>query len=244
MKAWGIKDLIKEIKSEANPVQAINLQRFFKTDPGQYGAGDVFLGLKVPVQREIAARYTHLKPVNIQTLLNSPYHEFRLIGLLILTKQYQTVDPVAQKSLVRFYLKNSTRINNWDLVDLSVYKILGDYLWQEIKAGRYLETKKTLDKLAGSNNLWQRRMAMIATLAFIKQGDFRETLRLAQKLLKDSHDLMHKAVGWTLREVGKKAGERTLLNFLDKYSRQMPRTALRYALEKLSPKQRAAYLKK
>jgi 3-methyladenine DNA glycosylase AlkD len=236
---FDLARLVKELKSRADSKQAVILQRFFKTGPGQYGAGDVFLGLKVPLQRQIARRYATLDLKSIQALLNSKFHEFRLVGLLILIAQYQAAaDRKAKSRLVNFYLKNTRRINNWDLVDLSVYKILGDYLWL------VPDKKPILSKLAISANLWERRLAMIATYAFIQKGRAEEALTIAKKLLKDEHDLMHKAVGWMLREVGKRVSEKKLTAFLDQYSQNMPRTALRYAVERLSPKQKNYYLKK
>lgn len=231
--------LVKELKSRVDSKQAAIAQRFFKTGPGQYGAGDVFLGLKVPLQRQIVRRYATLDLKSIQALLNSKFHEFRLVGLLILIEQYQRAGDLKTKSrLVGFYLKNTRRINNWDLVDLSVYKILGDYLWLAP------DKKPILNKLAVSANLWERRLAMIATYAFIQKGRAEEALMIAKKLLKDEHDLMHKAVGWMLREVGKRVSEKKLIAFLDQYSQNMSRTALRYAVERLSPKQKNYYLKK
>ncbi len=231
--------LTKELKAEANSKQALISQRFFKTAPGQYGAGDVFLGLKVPRQRQIAQKYASLDLKGVQALLNSKFHEFRLVGLLILIEQYQKATDLKKKErIVNFYLKNTKRINNWDLVDLSVYKILGDYLL------RVPNKKPLLSRLAVSKNLWERRLAMIATYAFIQKGRAEEALEIAKKLLKDEHDLMHKAVGWMLREVGKRVDEKKLTSFLEEYGRTMSRTALRYAIERLSPKQKTYYLKR
>jgi len=229
--------LTKEIQGQANPRQALILQRFFKTGEGQYGAGDRFLGLKVPLQRTLARKYAHLDRKSVQHLLNSQYHEFRLIALMILIEQYEAASDLKAKGrIVDFYLKNTKRINNWDLVDLSVYKILGDYLW-------FVPAKKLiLKRLAVSKNLWERRLAMIATYAFIQKGRSEETILIAKKLLNDSHDLMHKAVGWMLREMGKRVSEKTLTDFLDEYGAKMPRTALRYAIERLSPVQKKHYL--
>jgi len=234
-----LQKLIKEIKSHENKPQAAGLQRFFKTGPGQYGAGDRFLGLKVPLQRLLARKYANLPLSDIGTLLESKIHEFRMIGLFILVDQYEKADGRAQKrKIVDFYLVHSAHINNWDLVDLSVYKILGDFLLDDKQALRILE------RLAESENLWRRRMAMVATYAFIKKGRVEPTLLLAEKLLKDEHDLIHKAVGWMLREMGKRIDKQKLTDFLDKHYRRMPRTALRYAIEHLSPRQRQRYLAK
>jgi len=233
----NLKELVQELHSYANKSQATILQRFFKTKPGQYGAGDVFLGLKVPLTRRLALKYSNLDRAGITSLLANKIHEFRLVGLLILIRQYEIAkDLKTKKAIVDFYLKNTRGINNWDLVDLSVYKILGDFLLLEKRA------LKILNKLVSSKNLWERRMAMIATFAFIKEGQTTETFRIAKKLLKDEHDLIHKAVGWMLREVGKRVSKSELLEFLDHHRKIMPRTALRYAIEHLSPAERKYYL--
>ncbi|MFA5155690.1 MAG: DNA alkylation repair protein [Patescibacteria group bacterium] len=231
-----LRQIKAELNRQANKPQAAILQRFFKTAPGQYGAGDVFLGLKVPLQRQIAKKYAALDRTGLRTLLNSKIHEFRLVALLILVAQYEAADNLAdKKSVVDFYLQNAGRINNWDLVDLSVYKILGDY------ARRTGETA-ILYRLAASRNLWERRMAIVATYALIKAGQTKDTFALAKKLLRDEHDLIHKAVGWMLREAGKRVGETELRRFLDAHHRLMPRTALRYAIERFSPRDRERYL--
>ena len=233
-----IKQISAELKSRASKSRSSILQRFFKTGPGQYGAGDVFLGLSVPLQRQIARKYVDLDRSALQALLNSEFHEFRLVALLILVAQYETAQELKDKrSIVDFYLKNTHRINNWDLVDLSVYKILGDFL---------LLTGKTalVERLAVSRNLWERRIAMIATYAFIKAGRSKETFIIAKKLLKDEQDLIHKAVGWMLRELGKRVSKAELKDFLDEHHQAMPRTALRYAIERFSPKERKHYLTK
>ncbi|MFA5886543.1 MAG: DNA alkylation repair protein [Patescibacteria group bacterium] len=245
----SIQKLKRELTSLANKPQAAILQRFFKTGPGQYGAGDRFLGLKVPLQRQIAQKYGDLDWKGLQELLASKIHEFRLVALLILVAQYERAQDLKdKKNIVDFYLSNVKGINNWDLVDLSVYKILGDFLSRQedflVKGANVLslEVKQLLDKLAESTNLWERRMSIVATYAFIKAGRSEETFRLAGKLLKDEHDLIHKAVGWMLREAGKRVSEKELLNFLDKNYLKMPKTALRYAVERLRPAQRERYL--
>lgn len=233
-----LQEITRELKKRANPLHASILQRFFKTGPGEYGSGDIFLGLKVPLQRQIVRRYADLDRKSIQTLLDSKIHEFRLVALLILVAQYEAAkDLKSKKSIVAFYLKNTQRINNWDLVDLSVYKILGDFLLLSGKS-------QILTRLAASKNLWERRISMIATYAFIKAGRTTEVFILAKQLLKDEHDLIHKAVGWMLREAGKRVSTRELKEFLDKHYRDMPRTALRYAIERLSPRERERYLTK
>ncbi|MFA6995086.1 MAG: DNA alkylation repair protein [Patescibacteria group bacterium] len=245
-----LKKLTKEITNYANQSQAAILQRFFKTALGQYGAGDIFLGLKVPLQRQIARKYSDLDLVAIAKLLANKIHEFRLIGLLILVEQYAFAPDLRHKKIiVDFYLQNTSRINNWDLVDLSAPKILGDFLWEQKKLSsrNFRLTSKTesiLSKLAISSSLWERRIAIVATYAFIKNGQADEALGIAQKLLGDREDLIHKAVGWMLREVGKRVSERKLLIFLNYNHLSVSRTTLRYAIERLSPSLRASYLAK
>ena len=236
----SLADLQKELTKAADKNKVVILQRFFKTGPGDYGEGDVFLGIIVPQQRAIVKKYAaRIKFPEIQKLLDSKFHESRLIALLILVDQYEkNKEPLNRKKIVDFYLKNTKRINNWDLVDLSVYKILGD--WLLINRAKI----KILDRFTVSKNLWERRMAMIATYAFIKKGKTEEVIKIAERLLDDSHDLIHKAVGWMLREMGKRASEPALLKFLNTHKDRMPRTALRYAIEKLQLEQRKYYLKK
>ncbi|PIR95659.1 DNA alkylation repair protein [Candidatus Falkowbacteria bacterium CG10_big_fil_rev_8_21_14_0_10_37_18] len=232
-----LEQLQKELRQNADKSQAAILQRFFKTGPGQYGAGDVFLGLRVPLQRQIAARYTDLSYPELEALLADIIHEFRLVALLILVQKYQKTATLKERKLVvDFYLSHSKCINNWDLVDLSAPKILGDYLVQG-KRGSAL-----LLKMATSDNLWEKRIAMVSTYAFILDGDYNVTFSVAKKLLKDKHDLIHKAVGWMLREAGKRVSEKALLKFLDDNINYLPRTTLRYAIEKLTPAQRQDYL--
>jgi len=225
----------KELRALANPVKALDLARFFKTGQNQYGAGDVFLGIMVPQQRAVAKNNMDATLAEIQTLLNSKIHEFRLTALLVLILQYAGADYRPRRNYVDFYLKNTNNINNWDLVDLSAPKILGDYLLSR--------NRKLLLKLAHSGNLWERRIAIISTLAFIRQNQFGDTIKIAAILLNDSHDLIHKAVGWMLREVGKRNLE-TELEFLEEYSARLPRTMLRYAIEKFSESKRKKFLNK
>ena len=232
-----LEQLQKDLKKNADKSQAAILQRFFKTGPGQYGAGDVFLGLRVPLQRQIASQYIDLSYPELKELLVDIIHEFRLVALLILVQKYQKAPTLKEKKLVvDFYLSHSKRINNWDLVDLSAPKILGDYLVQS-KRGFSL-----LLKMATSDNLWEKRIAMVSTYAFILAGDDSVTFSVAQKLLKDRHDLIHKAVGWMLREAGKRVSEEALLKFLDDNINHLPRTTLRYAIERLTLTQRQDYL--
>ena len=222
-----------KIKKLANPKKAVILQRFFKTGPGEYGEGDKFLGLGVPQCRALAQKYQKLSFVDVSKLLQSLFHEERLIALLILVHNFQTGDNNARQKIYNFYLKNTKYINNWDLVDLSADKIVGAYLLNK--------NSTILFKLARSKNLWERRIAIISTWQFIKNDKFDLTIKLSRPLLKDEHDLMHKAVGWMLREVGKR-DKKTLINFLHRYHTQMPRTALRYAIERFSETERRAWL--
>lgn len=224
------------IHSLANHDRAVSVQRFFKTGPGQYGEGDLFLGITVPVLRRVAKEYTDVSLTEVQKLLCSKWHEERLAALFVLVAKYQSGDNELQEKIVRLYLSSTRYINNWDLVDSSADKIIGHSLLR-------LSTKKhqLLTDLARSTSLWERRIAMIATLAFIRAGKFDETMRIAKILLSDSHDLMHKAVGWMLREVGKR-DVLTLETFLQKNYHKIPRTALRYAVERLPETRRQAYL--
>lgn len=228
--------LIAELNSLKNSEQAKNLQRFFKTGKGDYGEGDVFLGIKVPVQRELAKKYIDLSFKDLQDLLNSKIHEHRMIALLILTDKYKKSkkDKFKQRQIFEFYLKNTPRINNWDLVDLSAPSIVGDF--------SSIEGTEILKFLAKSENLWERRIAILSTHAFIKKRVFGETLSIADMLLKDEHNLIHKAVGWMLREVGKRNNE-VLEIFLKERYKQMPRTMLRYAIERFPEERRKSYLK-
>ena len=231
---------IKQIlQKKANPKKAALYQRFFKTGKGEYGEGDLFLGITVPELRKIAKQYSDLSLAQIQLLLQSTIHEHRLIALYILVAQFEKAtkehDEKKQKQIVDFYVDNTTYINNWDLVDTSAHKILGVY---------YLHrSRKQLFVFVRSKNLWERRIAVIATFLFIQQNDFDDALKIAALLLTDNHDLIHKAVGWMLREIGKR-NQQIEENFLKKHASQMPRTMLRYAIEKLPEKKRKTYLKK
>ncbi len=224
----------KELKKISNPDKAKGAQRFFKTAPGQYGAGDKFIGITVPEVRKIAKRFSDLSLPEVLNLLSSPIHEERLCALLILVAQYKTGDEKKQKHIYQAYLKNYKFINNWDLVDLSAPNIVGAYLSDK--------PKDILYKWAKSQNLWQKRIAIIATFYDIYHKKSTETLKIASILLHDEHDLIHKAVGWMLREVGKRVDEKILLKFLDQNYKTMPRTMLRYAIERLPEKLRLDYL--
>ncbi len=234
--------ITKEITSFKNPENAAFLLRFFKTGKGQYGEGDVFLGITVPEQRKIAKKYIDLTFDDIQEMLNNKIHEFRLIALFILVYKYQKADDTSassaqekRKEIVDFYLKNTKKVNNWDLVDSSAGYILGDYLLDRDKSILY--------KLAKSENIWERRIAIIATQGFIRNNQFEDTLKIAEILLDDKQDLIHKAVGWMLREVGNR-DLNTLYRFLDKHYQKMPRTMLRYAIEKLETEKKEFYVRK
>jgi 3-methyladenine DNA glycosylase AlkD len=228
-----MKSLKEELNSLANPKQAKILQKFFKTGKGEYGEGDIFLGIKVPEQRKLVAKYYNSVSFNeLQELLDSKIHECRLTALLILVKNYEKI-PENRAEIFSLYLKNTKNINNWDLVDLSAPNIVGNFLKDK--------DKSILFKLAESNNLWERRIAILSTFYFIKNNRFDESFAIAQFLLNDKHDLIHKAVGWMLREIGKR-DVNILKQFLAKHHKVMPRTMLRYAIEKLPEKERKAYL--
>ena len=228
--------LTKVLQSKANPEKAEINQRFFKTGKGQYGEGDIFLGLSVPESRKIAKQFSNISFKEISKHLQSKYHEERLTALLILVEKYQKSSKINKKQIIDFYLNNTKYINNWDLVDLTADKVLGHYLFNE-------KDKSIIYNLVKSDNLWERRIAIISTFYFIKNNQFHDTLKISEQLLKDKHDLIHKAVGWMLREIGKR-DEKVLENFLKKHYDTMPRTALRYAIEKFPEDKRNRYLKR
>lgn len=227
------EDIVEDLDELRDPEKARVLSRFFKTGTGEYGEGDIFLGIPVPLQRKIARKYPDLSLDDTHRLLSSKIHEHRLVALLILIFKYRRSDGQGKSEIFNFYLQNTNGINNWDLVDLSAQHIIGDYL--------LTRNRSLLHKLARSKNLWQRRIAIVATFAFIRTQQFEDTLRIAEVLMPDKHDLIHKAVGWMLREVGKR-DEKQLEQFLKKYSGEMPRTMLRYAIERLDERKRKAYL--
>lgn len=232
-------DVRKELKSMADPDKAAILQRFFKTGPGYYGEGDIFIGVMVPQSRQIAKKFSQLPLREIRTLLYSHVHEERLVALLILAWRYSSsLNSMEKEEIAKFYLEHIKQVNNWDLVDLSAPNILGAHL-----VDRDDRRRRLLYRLAGSENVWERRIAILATLHFIRNDDFSETLKIAGMMLHDMHDLIHKAVGWMLREVGKRdaAAEEA---FLEKYCSVMPRTMLRYAIERLPESKRRRYKKK
>lgn len=224
-----LADLLRELAAASDPDRARNLVWFFKTGKGQYGEGDKFCGITVPVQRKIASRYKHLPLVDLKKLLRSQVHEHRFTALEILVFQYESGDPAAKRKIFAFYLDNASRINNWDLVDTSAPYIVGQHLLSG--------PRRILYRLAKSKDLWERRIAIVSTMAFIAQNDLKDTFAIAALLLKDKHDLIHKAVGWMLRETGKRS-QPELLKFLKHNYTAMPRTTLRYAIERLPAEQR------
>ncbi len=226
--------ILKELKAYQDLDKKEILMRFFKTGKGEYGEGDQFLGVTVPYSRAIAKVFRALPWQELSKVLQSKWHEMRLVALLILVEKFKKADAKEKVKIIKFYLEHTQFINNWDLVDLSVYKILGEFLRED-------RDRKILYRLARSKNLWERRMSVIATFAFIRQADFSDVIKISKILLNDSHDLIHKAVGWMLREVGKR-DEVKLKEFLDLHASDMPRTMLRYAIEKLSAKDRKYYL--
>jgi len=235
----SLNKIKSDLKEVTNKKEAKILTRFFKTGKGEYGEGDIFLGVTVPEQRKIAKKYYNLNLKEIKKLLESKIHEERQTSLFILIANYEKAqkenNTKKQKEIFNFYLNNSEHVNNWDLVDLSAPKIVGEYLLNK------KEKRKVLYELAISNNLWKKRIAILSTYTFIKNKDFKDTIKLSEMFLKEKHDLMHKAVGWMLREVGKK-DEKILIDFLDKHYKEMPRTMLRYAIEKFPEEKRKYYL--
>ena len=228
------KTIQSSIRKLGNQKDAGILQWFFKTGPGEYGEGDVFVGVRVPVLRKLVKEFEAADESTIHDLLESAVHEDRALALFILVRQFEKENEVDRARIYRFYLNHARRINNWDLVDLSAPQVVGGYL-----ANR---SRRPLYRLVRSKSLWERRIAILATFTFIRQGDFADTLALADRLLGDREDLIHKAVGWMLREVGKR-DLAVLENFLKLRCKTMPRTMLRYAIEKFPEPKRQAYLK-
>jgi len=229
------KELVEMLMALGNAEVKAKVEYFFKTGKGQYGEGDQFIGLKVPTIRQTIKPYQHqLSPLDAELLVQSPFHEIRLAGLLIWVAQFKKAkDPQQQKAIVDLYLKNTKHVNNWDLVDLSCVEILGGYL-----QGR---PKDLLFKLSLSESLWEQRIAMVTTLAFIRKNEHDTALLLCEHFLSHRHDLMHKASGWCLREIGKK-NKAALVAFLDQHAAIMPRTMLRYSIEKMDDEERKYYL--
>lgn len=232
-----IEQLKSTLQDLADDDKAKIMMRFFKTGKGEYGEGDIFLGISVPNQRLIAKEFYQQVSLNdIKNLLNSNIHEYRLTALLILVSKYEkSKDELVRKEIIDFYLAQTSQINNWDLVDTSCYKILGHYCFHQ-------KREELLFELADSDDLWEKRIAIVSTMYFIKQKSFSIVPEIVLKNLNHSHDLMHKANGWMLREMGK-MNEEKLIEFLDEYTLQMPRTTLRYALEKIDPILKDYYMK-
>ncbi|MGA2496685.1 MAG: DNA alkylation repair protein [Tepidisphaeraceae bacterium] len=226
------RELQSRLKRLARPKDAVFLQRFFKTGPGEYGEGDRFLGIRVPVLRKLAREACDLPLGQTLRLLHSPFHEARMLALLILANQMPRAADNVRRDIYDCYLDNIAHINNWDLVDVTSPHVVGAYL-----ADR---DRRVLDRLARSPSLWERRIAIVSTHWFIRHGEFHDTIRIAGLLLNDTHDLIHKAVGWMLREVGKRDAS-VLHGFLGQHCRRMPRTMLRYAIERLPENIRSEY---
>ena len=229
-----LRELEKKFNELADPVKAKVYQKFFKTGKGEYGESDVFIGLSVPQQRKLAKEFAELSFSDIEMLLSNKIHEYRLTGFFILVYKFEKADEKGKKNIVDFYLKNIDSANNWDLIDCISDKLLGKYLIDK--------NKEILYEFAESDSLWKKRIAIISTFEFIKNYKFEDTLKISEILLTDNHDLIHKAVGWMLREIGKK-NQNVLENFLKKHYKNMSRTMLRYAIEKFDEEKRKMYLK-
>jgi 3-methyladenine DNA glycosylase AlkD len=227
------KETSKRLREMGDKEDARFLQGFFKTGAGQYGEGDIFLGIRVPAIRKLAKEYNNLPTKEILSLLKSPYHEERLLALILFVNAFIKGDETIQKKIYDLYLANTRYINNWDLVDISAPNIVGAYL--------LTKNRKPLYQLAKSKSLWERRIAVLATFFFIKNNQFEDSIKIAGILLQDKEDLIHKAVGWMLREIGKRDTEREEA-FLQKHCRTMPRTMLRYAIERFAPSKRRKYM--
>lgn len=223
----------KELERRANKEKAQILSRFFKTGKGQYGEGDIFLGVTVPEIRKVAKQFKEVAFSKIQELLDDKIHECRLAGLLILVEKYEKAEQDEKEKIFKLYLKNYKNINNWDLVDLSAPKIVGDYLLNK--------DRKILYDLVNSGHLWKKRIGILATFAFIREKQLNDTFKISKILLNDKHDLIQKAVGWMLREAGKR-NKTQEIEFLEKHASKMPRTMLRYAIEKFSESERKHFL--
>ena len=229
-----LEELRKELRRHANKEHAAVAQRFFKTGSGEYGEGDLFLGVRVPAIRRVVKTCPETRASDLKPLLRSPFHEERMLVLLIFVRNYEKGDGGAKREIFDIYWKNRKFVNNWDLVDASAPHIVGAYLEKK--------SKKVLYELARSEVLWDRRIAMMATFRYIRKHSFSETLKIAEILIHDHEDLIQKAVGWMLREIGKRELEKEE-SFLKRYYRMMPRTMLRYAIEAFPESKRQAYLK-
>lgn len=229
-----LAQLKKDLQALGTPERAASSGWFFKTGPGQYGEGDVFIGVSVPEQRKLAAKYKNLSLSELSKLISSKIHEERLTALIIVVNQFKKADMPKQKELYDFYMNHMPYINNWDLVDVSAEYIVGGWLADK--------DKSILVEMANSKNIWDRRVAMMATFNYIKKGDPSDALIIAEILVNDTHDLIQKAVGWMLREIGKRCSVTDEEAFLDKYAATMPRTMLRYAIEKFPPERKQYYM--
>lgn len=236
--------IMHEMISKYDEKKASQLSRYFKTGKGEYAEGDKFLGIKVPESRATVKKYKdNISLVDIQELIYSEWHEIRLTGFLLLIELYNKAIKnkpfVAVQDIISFYIKNLDRGNNWDLVDLVSYKLLGNW------AVRYPEAEEIIISLASSdNNIWRQRVAIVSTLAIIRKGNFSLTFSIAEKYISHHHDLIHKATGWMLREIGKKDGKAELMQFLEKHRTTMPRIMLRYAIERFTPEERSYFMRK
>ena len=235
MKTIDVKNALAQ---HASASDAVFLQRFFKTGKGQYGEGDVFIGVRVPMTRSVCKQFSNLPLQEVRKLLASKVHEHRLAAVILLSNRFKEVDAADQAEIYHVYMKavDNGYVNNWDIVDVSAEFIVGEYL--------YDRPRDALLKLAKHPDVWHRRVAVLSTFGFIKKGDFSTTLEIATILLHDPHDLIQKAVGWMLREIGKRGGRQQQLDFLEKHYKTMPRTMLRYAIEHLTSEQRAYFMRK
>lgn len=228
-------EIQKELETYIDPVKREYLPRFFKTGKGQYGEGDKFLGVVVPHTRLVARKYKDEPFEVVAELLQSEWHECRLCALLMMVERFKKCDEIGRKEIYQFYLSQTERINNWDLVDLSAPYIVGEFLKDKSRGDLY--------RLAESSLLWEQRIAVVATTTLIRNNDFIDILRLSERLLNHEHDLMRKAVGWMLREMGKRNKD-LLVQFLDRFHKEMPRTMLRYSIEKMTGEERKHYMKR
>lgn len=246
-------EITTKLHALGSEAQSSILCRFFKTGEGQYGAGDKFLGIKVPQVRDVVKQVRFKVSLDeIEKLLESPFHEIRLCGFLLIVEEMNAAIPKrnndtpekAQRrdEVVKFYLRNAHRANNWDLVDLSCYNVVGQWLLHP-QADGTMPSRDILDNLAASDNLWEQRIAIVSTMVLIRNKQYDDTLRIATKLLPHRHDLIHKAIGWLLREIGKR-DMAILETYLESHYREMPRTALRYAIERMSDDKRQYWLKR
>lgn len=233
-----VNKIKNRLKFFARPEKVSIYQNFFKTGKGQYGEGDIFWGITVPDQQRVVKEFKDVSIDTILELLKSKIHEHRLTAVMMLTHKFQKSDNDIQEKIYKLYLKNAKFINNWDLVDSSAHIIVGGYLYEN-KIDRVI-----LGRFAKSKNLWEKRISIIATYYFIRKGEYKDTFKICEILLNDSHDLIHKACGWMLREVGKRVNQKKEEEFLNKHYKNMPRTMLRYAIERFEENKRQYYLKK